>query len=67
MDFFTFIARQFCVSREMNKSSVKRLFEAMQMVPITRPMLQVTSALLEMFQRIYDRYQRIPKMSQKQS
>ena len=33
----------------MNKLGVQELFEPMQMVPSTRPKLQVTSALLGMF------------------
>ena len=49
MDAFTFISRQFLVSREMNKCGFYKLFEAMQIVPSTRATLQVTSASLETF------------------
>ena len=49
VDAFTFISRQFCFSRELNKWGVQRLFEATQMVPSTRPMLQVTSAFIGTF------------------
>ena len=49
VDAFTFILRQFWVSREMNKLGVQRLFEATQMVPSTRAILQVTSVFLGTF------------------
>ena len=65
------LSRQFWVTREMNKWDVKkwgaeRLYEAMQILSSTRAMIQVTSALLEMFRRKYDQTQRNKKMSQKQ-
>ena len=41
MDAFTFILKQFWISREMNKCGVKMFFEAMVMVPSTRAMLKV--------------------------
>ena len=49
MDAFTFILRQFWISREMNKCSVQRLFEITQMLSSTRATLQVTSPLLGTF------------------
>ena len=49
VDAFTFISRQFWISREMNKWSVQRLFQATQMVPSARATLQVMSAFLGTF------------------
>ena len=49
VDVFTFILRQFWVSREIKIWVVQMLFEATEIVPSTHATIQVTSALIEMF------------------